>query len=123
MNLKATNMNNKYQKPVFRHRYHLYILKRLLILANLAVVSAYIVLRIIFYDLPFSVEDELVQLWNIVSTASIAAVGVSFLLFAGDGITYLIKRRKYSATQPAVVQGKVKELVTLKETTPGNLIA
>lgn len=87
-------MNRTINPSGFHHRLHLYILKRLLILANIIGLSAYILLRIIFYDLPFVMEEELLIALKIMGYATGTAVAISFILFAGDGLRYLLRHRK-----------------------------
>ena len=87
-------MNTTSNRPPFHHKRHLYILRRLAIAANLVCLSTYILLRIIFYDLPFVFGEELVILLKIIGWATGTAVALSFLIFAVDGIAYLIRYRK-----------------------------
>lgn len=102
-------MKNNNKTPGFRYKRHFYIFKRLLIMANLLALSLYIILRVIFYDLPFVMGDELMQVLNAAGIASIAAVGVSLVLLAADGILFITRKTKHTV-QPAIVPGKVYRL-------------
>jgi hypothetical protein len=102
-------MKSNTKTPGFRFKRHFYIFKRLLIMANLLALSLYIILRVIFYDLPFVMEDELMQVLNAAGIASVVAVGVSLVLLASDVILFLIRKRKHTGQQ-AVVPGTVYTL-------------
>jgi hypothetical protein len=91
---KLITMNKIHNRPVFHHRLHLYILRRLVILANMLGLAVYIFLRIIFYDLPFVLEEELFITLNILGWATGIAVAISFILFVGHAFAYLIRYRK-----------------------------
>ncbi len=91
---KLTTMERILNRPVFHHRLHLYILRRLVICANILSLSLYLFLRIIFYDLPFVLQEELLIALNIVGWATATAVALSFMLFVGHACTYLIRNRK-----------------------------
>ena len=91
---ELTTMNRISNRPVFHHKLHLYILRRLVIIANILCLSIYIFLRIIFYDLPFVPKEELLIAVNIMGWATATAVAISFVLFAGHALTYLIRNRK-----------------------------
>lgn len=91
---KLTTMNRISNRPVFHHKLHLYILRRLVIIANILGLSIYVFLRIIFYDLPFVLQEELLIAVNIMGWATVTAVAISFVLFAGHGLTYLVRNRK-----------------------------
>ncbi len=56
--------------------------------------STYLFLRIIFYDLSFLLQDEFVIALRIIAWSTGIAVGISFLIFAGHGLSYLIRNRK-----------------------------
>ena len=97
-------MNTINNRPRFHHRLHLYILRRLVILANILGLSTYTFLHIIFYDLPFVVQDELLVILNVAGWSTATAVAVSFIIFAVDGLAYFIRYRKQFRF-PAIVHG------------------
>ncbi|MEO6254958.1 MAG: hypothetical protein ABIO79_16725 [Ferruginibacter sp.] len=87
-------MNTLHIRPRFHHKIHLLILRRLVIFANIFGLSTYIFLRMIFYDLPFVLQEELVLLLNVAGWATGIAVAISFIIFAVDGLIYMIRQRK-----------------------------
>ena len=87
-------MNRELNPPRFHHRLHLYILRRLVILANIIGLSTYLFLRIIFYDLPFVLQEELLITLKIIGWSTVTAVAISFALFAGHGLTHFIRHRR-----------------------------
>jgi len=87
-------MNRNNNTARFHHKLHLCILKRLVIVANALGLSTYIFLRIIFYDLPFVLGEELMVVLNILAWSTGIAVAVSFIIFAVDGINYFMRHRK-----------------------------
>jgi hypothetical protein len=101
-------MNTIMNPPVFNYRSHVDILKSLLIIANVIAISVSVLLRIIFYDLPFVLTDDLRHMGNAALTASAVAVAVSVVLFAIDGIIFLIKKRKYSVRHVALRKSEYK---------------
>ncbi|HEX2683824.1 MAG TPA: hypothetical protein VHL77_07820 [Ferruginibacter sp.] len=87
-------MNRILNAPPFHHRSHLNILKTLVITANVICLSTYLFLHIIFYDLEFSLGEELLIALKIVGWATATAVGLSFIIFATDALRYFIRHRK-----------------------------
>ncbi len=87
-------MNRQHHAPRFHHRLHLLILRRLVILANIICLSCYVFLRMIFYDLPFVMQEELLIALKIVGWSTGGAVAFSFIIFAVDGLAYLLRNRK-----------------------------
>jgi uncharacterized membrane protein len=87
-------MNRIINAPPFHHRSHLNILKTLLIWANLVCLSIYAFLHIIFYDLEFSLGEELLIALKIAGWATVGAVGLSFIIFSVDALRYFIRHRK-----------------------------
>ena len=87
-------MNNKLTAGGFDHRQHLYILKILVITTNLICLFLYAFMHVIFYDIPFVLQDELLIVLNLAGWATGAAVALSFILFAVDGLSYIIRHRK-----------------------------
>lgn len=87
-------MNRKIHYPHFDHKPHLHIFKVLVISANVLCLFTYIILRIIFYDMPFVLQEEMLILLNLIGWSTGIAVAVSFLLFAGEGLRFLIANRK-----------------------------
>ena len=65
-----------------------------MIFANILALSLYAFLHIIFYDLPFVPQDELLIILKILGLVTGTAVGISFILFAGDALRYFIRHRK-----------------------------
>ena len=63
-------------------------------LANIICLSTYVFLRIIFYDLPFIMQEELLIALKIIGWSTGGAVAFSFIIFAVDGLVYLIRNRK-----------------------------
>ncbi len=96
-------MNTIMNPPVFNYRSHVEILKSLLFIANVLAVSVCVLMRVIFYDLPFVLQEELLQVLNCALTASAIAVAVSIVLFAVDGVIFLIKKRKH-VVRPVVLR-------------------
>ncbi len=88
-------MHTKIIQPGFDHRPHLHILKAFVIFANLLSLFMYTLLHIIFYDMPFVLQDELLIALNLAAWATGIAVATSFILFAGDALVYFIRHRKY----------------------------
>ena len=78
----------------FRHKLHLLILRKVVLYANAIGLITWLFLRIIFYDLPFVFGEELLILGKIILWSTGIAVGASFIIFAVDGIRYLVKNRK-----------------------------
>ena len=78
----------------FDARRHLRILKAILLTTNLMVLFMYASLFFVFADMPFNAMDELNVIGSALGWATGFAIGFSFLIFAGDGITYLIRNRK-----------------------------
>lgn len=91
---KHSTMNTILTRPRFHHRLHLLILRRLVILANILALSTYAFLRIIFYDLPFVLQEELLVVLNVLAWATGTAVVIGFVLFAVDLLAYLIRNKK-----------------------------
>jgi len=63
-------------------------------LANIICLSTWVFLRIIFYDLPFVMQEELLIALKIIGWSTGIAIGFSFIIFAVDGLVYLIRNRK-----------------------------
>jgi hypothetical protein len=78
----------------FDARRHLRILKALVIAANAFVLFMYAALFFIFADMPFVITDELKMIANFMAWATGFGIGFGFLIFAGDGLTWLIRNRK-----------------------------
>jgi len=78
----------------FDAKSHLRILKAILITTNVCVLFMYASLFFIFADMPFNAMDELRNVGNSMAWATGFGIGFSFLIFAGDGIGYLIYNRK-----------------------------
>lgn len=89
-------------RPAFHHKLHLYILRRLVILANILGLSIYIFLRIIFYDLPFVLQEEMLIIFNIMGWATASAVAVSFIIFVGHLLSYFMRNKKQFAFPPVI---------------------
>ena len=78
----------------FDARRHLKILKAILIATNSFVLFMYASIFFVFADMPFNAIDELKNIGNAMAWATGFGLGFSFLIFAGDGITYLVKNRR-----------------------------
>ena len=78
----------------FDAKRHLRILKAILITINSCVLFMYASLFFIFADMSFNAMDELKNIGNSLGWATGFGIGLSFLIFAGDGITYLIRNRR-----------------------------
>jgi hypothetical protein len=101
-------MKRKSNHAGFNAKRHLGILKAILISTNSCVLFMYASLFFIFADMPFNAMDELRNLGNSLGWATGFAIGFSFLIFAGDGISYLIRNRKrvkYPALQDSAATG------------------
>ena len=95
-------MNSKVTPGGFNHRPHLHILKAFVIFANLLSLCMYALLHIIFYDMPFVLQEELLIALNLMAWATAIAVANSFILFAGDVLVYFIRHRKQFKFHPMV---------------------
>ena len=91
---KHKPMNRKITPPRFDHRPHMHILKALVISANLLCLFTYAFLHVIFYDMPFMLQDELIIALYLMGWATGIAVAISFILFVGDALIYFIRHRK-----------------------------
>lgn len=87
-------MKSKITQRGFDQKLHLHILKSLVISANMLCFLTYAFLHVVFYDIPFVLQEELLIALKLLGLATGTAVAVSFLLFAGEGLTYLIRHRK-----------------------------
>ncbi len=87
-------MNTKYFPAGFDARRHLQILKATLITMNTGVLLIYACLLLIFSEMPFVALDQLTVIVNSMAWATGIGVGICSLLFAADGIAYLIRNRK-----------------------------
>lgn len=87
-------MKTKSTPAGFDAKRHLRILKAILITTNVCVLFMYASLFFIFADMPFDAKDELRNIGNSLGWATGFGIGFSFLIFAADGISYLIRNRK-----------------------------
>ena len=87
-------MNRKFTHPGFDHKLHLHILKTLVISANLLCLFTYAFLHVVFYDMPFVLQEELLIALNLVGLATGIGVATGFILFVGEALTYFISHRK-----------------------------
>ncbi len=87
-------MKTKFTHNSFNAKRHLAILKTFLFTANLVVLFIYGYMRLAFYDLPFSVLEELPVVGNLMAWASLFAASLSFILFAAHGLAWLYLHRK-----------------------------
>lgn len=87
-------MNRKLTYPRFDHKPHLHIFKVLVISANILCLFTYVILRIIFYDMPFVLQEELLIVLNLMGWSTGIAVAISFILFVAEGLRYLFTHRK-----------------------------
>jgi hypothetical protein len=94
MNTKLASTHPKDSLGGFDARRHLKILKALVIAANLFVLFMYASLFFVFADMPFVLVDELKMIANFMAWATGFGIGFGFLIFAGDGLSWLIRNRK-----------------------------
>jgi hypothetical protein len=94
MKTKSATAGKKDSFKRFNARYHLKILKALLISTNLFVLFMYASLFFIFADMPFNLMDELKVMANSLGWATGFGIAFSFILFAADGIMCWIHNRK-----------------------------
>jgi hypothetical protein len=94
MKTKSTTTGPKDFPGSFHARYHLKILKALVITTNLFVLFMYASVFFIFADMPFDAKEELKVIGNSMAWATGFGVGFSFLIFAGDGLIYITRNRK-----------------------------
>ena len=87
-------MKTKLTPAGFDARRHLRILKAILIATNSFVLFMYASIFFIFADMPFVAVEQLKVIGNSMGWATGFGVCFSFLIFAGDGLTYLVRQRK-----------------------------
>jgi hypothetical protein len=87
-------MKTKSTPTGFDARRHLRILKAIVITTNVFVLFMYASLFFIFADMPFNAMDELRNIGNSLGWATGFGIGFSFLIFAGDGISWWVRNRK-----------------------------
>ncbi|MEO6670073.1 MAG: hypothetical protein ABIN36_11390 [Ferruginibacter sp.] len=73
---------------------HVKILKSLLIIVNAATLTLYLFLRILFYNTPISLNDDLVALFKTVLIGSLSAIAVSAVLVVIEIIDLILLQRK-----------------------------
>lgn len=86
-------MFKKFTSPGFDSSFHLQILKTLLITTNIVVFILYGLLRLMFYDFPFAIIEEVVIGLKIFGLGTMIALGASVTIMVADGLDYLIRNR------------------------------
>jgi uncharacterized membrane protein YczE len=86
-------MFKKFTSPGFDSRFHLQILKTLLITINIIVFVLYGLLRLMFYDFPFEIIEEAVIGLKLLGIGTTIALGASLIIIVADGLDYLIRNR------------------------------
>jgi hypothetical protein len=112
MKTKSTSTGPKAFNGSFNARYHLKILKASVFATNLFVLFMYASVFFIFADMPFDAKQELKVIGNSMGWATGFGIGFSFLIFAGDGLSWLIRNRK------RVKSPTVKESATISHNYP-----
>ena len=86
-------MFKKFTTPGFNSRFHLQLLKSLLIAANLIVLAIYALVRIIFYDIPFELDAEALIVSKLLGLGTVIAFGGCLVVMLADGIDYMMHHK------------------------------
>jgi len=87
-------MFNQFTKGTLNLKFHLQLLKTLLLVTNSISLVIYIFMHFIFFDFPLETENEIVTLLKLFSTASLFALSICALVLLSDATGFVLQKRK-----------------------------
>lgn len=87
-------MTNNFFKGTLNAKFHLQLLKTLMLISNCAGLLIYISMHIIFIDFPFDTNSELITLLKLISIASGFALSISGMILLADAVDLIVLKKK-----------------------------